>query len=360
LFRSSTVRRLPAAGALALATLAVGVTSADAALTVSASQQVMPPGNTDPGGYVYAYDDAAPTSIEVRRGETVVKSGAFSVSGFALQAGDVIRVLRNGAEAASLTYDGYPSFDAGTCAGQTAFTGKRTGTANVSEVYAYKWEPFRYRGFDTYRTTGEIVGDITGLAGDAFSGAFRAALPAGHILTATQTQRPADGVTFYTTVERPVADCPQQTTEPSQQPQLPTVTPDTVKPKGKLILPSGKVLTLKNLFDADGMTTTVELDEPGTVVQALYLRNGAKVPQVVTANAAQKKKKKKKAKRVLIAKGQASSQTAGQVKVRLKATKKARKAYKRKRKVKAVLVTTVADLAGNVTSLPQRKLTLRK
>ncbi|MBJ7331653.1 MAG: hypothetical protein JHC95_17290 [Solirubrobacteraceae bacterium] len=307
------------------------------------------------GGFGGASDSRDATgenvrTVQLRGGVEIAAQTRTSQTGgsVSVKSGDVFNVLdtTTGDTILSYTYDGRPSLDATTCVGQTAFSGQRTGD---SEIWLQETGSLSEYMKGTYQN-GKLGTSGTG----TFSGQFPRALTAGRFLLMVQTLRVTDTTGANAWIEiyssSAVAACP---VPPVDAPK-PTPAPDTTKPTvGKAVLPKGNALKLAN-FLIKGFSTTVTINEPGTVTQQLFLNNGAKLTAKTAA------KSKKKAKPVLLAKGSTVSKVAGKVKVKIKATKAGKKAIKGKRTVKAILVTTVKDLAGNTSTPSQAKLTLKK
>lgn len=186
---------------------------------------------------------------------------------------------------------------------------------------------------------------MVAVAGTAFSGTFRRAIPSGHIMRSSQSVGLSETATFEVSVERFAAAC--------LPPAPPVVLPDTTAPSGKLIMAA--FLRKSLLRSTGGQSVKVDISEAGSVKVDVYADNGAKLPALKAGAAATKKK----AKLVRLAFGKKSTATAARVKVKLKTTTLGRRAMKPRKRVRARVVTTLTDVAGNRTRLKVKKITLR-
>lgn len=272
--------------------------------------------------------------------------------------GDVFRVVRqsDGAILQESSYTGAPNLAASTCIGAQPFAGVRNAGGTVSEIALLRRVPRtvtpegEYGPGQPYNTTSyETVAFAApeSVSGTSFSGTLPA-LPAGGDLLAVSEFRGSIAndveASTYTSVTRPAAACPAPVVPPGNPP---VVTPPA--PVKDVVAPSLSKITAKSVgraaFLRSGLKTTVTIDEAGTVVQALYLPNGKKVPASVRAA-----KKSTKKKLVLVAKGKKASKVAGKVSLTLKPSKAGKAALKKKKSYKLKLVTTVRDAAGNAKS----------
>lgn len=354
--RSSVLRRSGFVSLIAVAALGAAAPVASAATTeVWFSIASFPAGAFTPpgspsststasyGGDIYTgpcYPNCVAMRTEQVRGGVVVPRVPGGVS---LQVGDVFRIVRqdNGAVLAQTTYDGTPALSERTCLGQNAFSGTRASDAPVA-VRAYG--AFESTSLDRYSPRRNNIVRVRVLGDGTFAGVFDEPLGPGDLIRVAQTAETLIGgvhTTVETTVSRVVGPCP---------PPPPAVV-DRTPPKSTSF-ELGAASTSVRSFLRFGLTSFVGIDEPGTVMQALYLDNGAKLP----AGAA---KAKRKPKAVLLGTGRTSSPIAGVVKVVLKPTKAGRSALKGKRSANAVLLTSVRDAAGNTVNLKARKLRLR-
>lgn len=199
----------------------------------------------DTGNFTYVYNpDGNSPKFQILRNGAVVASSDQQQGGtdFDIQPGDVVRLLdqTTGALVADIPYDGRPVLDPTTCTGSKNFAGLRSGGATVSNVEAYTYKDAtypggRYGGGGTYKQqTGIIDGDVSSVAGDAFSGAFDSAVPAGYILTASQSRNISPTIRLNTTVDRVVGACP---------PPAPPVATPPPAPAPKIVRVKAKKLT---------------------------------------------------------------------------------------------------------------------
>jgi hypothetical protein len=286
---------------------------------------------------VYSYDDNVATRTEVVRAGTAIDQTAPT---FDLVPGDSIQVFNRatGALLAVAPFDGAPLLGASTCVGSAGMYGLRNPAGSVDGVYAYKRGALVSDPDGDYRPQEEIIrGTVLATAGRGFAGAFRKVIPAGHVLRASQSILLSESASYEVAVERLVTDCP-----PAPAPAL---APDLTGPSGQFIL--SKFLRKSSLLrDKVGRTVNADISEAGSVRVDVYADNGAKLtdpnPEFV-----------------LIAGGTKTKNSAGRVKIKLTATKLGRQALKDDKRVKAIVVATLTDTAGNVARLQMKKITIR-
>jgi hypothetical protein len=245
----------------------------------------------------------------------------------------------------STVYDGLPSMDPTVCAGSTNFSGQRSANTEVEGSY-FTLVPHR-----TYVATRRHgAAQITSLIGSAFGGNFLHAPVIGETLSATEHETSiAEGLTFTyeSETERPVGACPA----PPPPPPLPPPPPAL---QGSLLhlshITIGKLLRF-------GWSDRVTINQPGTVIQDLYLQGG-NVPANASSAKDRHRHRKHKPAAVLLARGSASASSAGTVTVALKVTAKGRGRLKHARSVKATLVTTLYVSSGAKLTLERRVVTL--
>jgi hypothetical protein len=111
-----------------------------------------------------------------------------------------------------------------------------------------------------------------------------------------------------------------------------------------------------------GFSDSVVLTGPGSVSENLFSDNGVLPATASRASAARHKKSKRHQAAVLLAKGGASTATAGTVTVTLLPTAAGKKTLKKTRhSLRVVLITSVKDAkTGKVTNLPPHRLTLKR
>lgn len=231
---------------------------------VSSGQQ----GDTGNFTSVYETEGTASPKFQILRNGAVVATAndqEFNGTDFDIQPGDVVRLMdrTTGALIGDVPYDGRPSLSATTCTGSNAFAGLRSGGATVGNVTAYTYKDVtypagRYGGGGTYKQqTGIIDGDVASVSGEAFSGTFDRAIPAGYILSASQSRNVTPTIRLFTLVERFTAGCPPVVAPPAPAPAPPVArvrprklsasttpkrdrkSPYTFRTKGKLSLPDG-------------------------------------------------------------------------------------------------------------------------
>jgi virginiamycin B lyase len=118
--------------------------------------------------------------------------------------------------------------------------------------------------------------------------------------------------------------------------------------------------TIRDLL-RDGFSDSVVLTAPGSVSEELFSDNGVLPATASRTSAARHKKSKRHQAAMLLAKGVASTTTAGTVTVTLFPTAAGRKTLKKTRhSLRVVLITSVKDAkTGKVTNLPPHTLTLK-
>ncbi|MFI5010418.1 MAG: hypothetical protein ACHQDY_09115, partial [Solirubrobacterales bacterium] len=104
-----------------------------------------------------------------------------------------------------------------------------------------------------------------------------------------------------------------------------------------------------------GWVSDVTINQPGTVVEDLYLQGGS-----VPAFAARKHHARKKPPAMLLARGSSVAKGAGTVSVTLHVTPQGRRKLKRSTRVKAVLVTTLHATSGQTLTLERRSVSLHR
>jgi hypothetical protein len=246
----------------------------------------------------------------------------------------------------TVKYDGLPSLDPTVCAGSTNFSGQRTEGEEVEgSAYTVAVHPSYTREHP------DGTAQIASLSGTAFGGNFLKPLALGETVRAQEhlTTVLGGGETFTYTSEniRPVGSCPA--------PPPPPPPPPPPALHGSIF----KLLaaTIHKLLKS-GLTDQVTINQAGTVTQDLYELNGTVPASAASAHRRAGHRHKHKPPALLLARGTASATTAGTVTVHLRLTAKGRHALNRKRKMRAVLVTTLAAGAGAKSNLPTRTVTL--
>jgi hypothetical protein len=369
---------LSVAGALAIAGTAQAATTSAYIAISSYPAGFYGPGDKSVGSFDGYYSNGVSSIpqrvVQVRSGAVVADSS--TTTPISVLPGDIFQVRRTSDESVLVqtTYDG-PALNATSCIGQNGFSGTRAADAAVSVDAVVPVTSTSYNHY-TYASRKQ-VGHVRSLGDGTFSGVFDNAIATGDFLSVSQSLESSTSDTdtsFVTTVITPAAACPPPV------PPVPPV-PDTTPAKVLSFDLGAPELSVKT-FLKSGLSTFVGIDEPAAVSQELYLDNGVKPPLLAAAAKVTKCKPgftlrkvkvkikgktktikrcvKNKKRLVLIGKGATHSAVAGVVKVVVKASSGARKALKGKKSYKLTLVTTVRDLAGNVTQAPAKKVTLVK
>lgn len=294
---------------------------------------------------------------QVRGGGVIASNRSQTRQAISILPGDVFQVVDRADKSkvyVSYTFDGKPSLSDTSCAGQNGFSGTRGNDADITVETVAPYERKinnggRYGSFTDRGIERRQRGLVRTLGAGTFAGVFQDALALGDIMAATQslsTNTADTDLTYDVTQYRTVGACPAP----------PPIVPDTTKPI-VAFFELGNLKPTKKQFLANGLSSFFTINEPGTITQDLYLSNGKTPP----ATATKKAKKKAKKKLVLLGRGSTTSAVAGVVKVTVRASKTGRKELRRhKGAVKVILISSVKDKAGNVTNLPQKKLTLGK
>ncbi len=249
---------------------------------------------------------------------------------------------------ARTTYDGLPTMDATVCAGSTNFSGQNSSGEVVEGKYFDKVLVHPYhRNVEVHQSAyGEA--QVKTLSGTSYGGSFLTPLAAGEDVEAIETLKtPLAGEATYTytsEVERPVGACP--VIPPVYSPPPPPVLEGTI---AKLLS------TTIRSFLKFGARDQVTINQPGTVVQDLYLAGG-KLP----AFAAAAKAHKTPAPALLLARGSATAAAAGKVTVLLRLTRRGRARLGTAHSVKTVLITTLDSHSGAKIDLAHRTISLHR
>jgi hypothetical protein len=287
----------------------------------------------------------------VRGGLTVYRDVGEGSAGFSQvpQVGDVVTLESPvGTPIGSTVYDGLPSVDQTVCAGSTNFSGANSPGEVVEGFFVTRALTYDSYGhpIGTHQTaSGEA--QVKTLSGTTFGGVFLVPLQLGEDVIATESLKtPLAGEATYTYIsemERPVGNCP-----PPVQ-----VTPPPAAPP---VLSGGLAKVLRTSIKAllkSGAKDSVRINQPGTVIQDLYLKGGS-VPAFASGV-----KHHKVPPALLLARGSATAKTAGTLRVTLRLTRHGRARLRSAHKVTAVLVTTLRT-GGARLSLPRRTLTLHR
>ncbi len=267
------------------------------------------------------------------------------------QVGDQVTVKdQNGQVVGAIVYDGLPSIDPTVCAGATNFSGQRSEPYTVEGgYYSYGSHTDNY-GHTNWFRTGSGQAQVTALTGPAFAGNFLVPLAIGQTVWAGEslTTTLASGATFTYSSEtdRPVGACPL--------PPVPIAAPAPPALQGTLLR---LVRTTIHKLLTSGWTNHVTINQPGKVIQDLYLQGGT-LPAF--ASSAKSKKHKRKPAALLLARGSVTTAVASVVSVHIRLTSRGRTRLKHANKVKAVLVTTLVSRSGAKLSLGRRTVSLHR
>jgi hypothetical protein len=309
------------------------------------------PSYSETGTIGFAESPFAETRVVIKRGESVVaqSSGAFSFLAQVPQVGDVV-TLESPANTpiASVTYDGLPSLDPTVCAGSSNFSGQRSAGATVEGGF-YTLHSGSYQGGEFQTPSARGVARVSTLSGSTFAGSFPSALTTAQTVFATEEEISplSGGATFkyFSENERPVGACAAAVVQPVLSPAPPAAKPLVLKGEIlKLTLP--KIAQLLK----SGWLLHVLINQPGTVIQDLYLQNG-KLP----AHAS-----KRKPAATLVARGATTLKHPGIAAVRIRVNSKGRRALKHAKHVKLVLITTLRSSSGVRINLGRRTISLKR
>jgi len=262
------------------------------------------------------------------------------------QVGDVVTVESPvGTTVGSVVYDGLPSLDPTVCAGSTNFSGQRSGGMTVEGSY-YTVIPHTNPYYTSYEHKSGGVAQVTVLSGSTFGGSFLKPLELGQTVKAVESlETPLEGGSIFTyesEIDRPVGACPAPPAPPPPPP------PPALQGTILHFLTSSIRALLKH-----GWSDVVGINQPGTVVQDLYLPTGT-----VPAHAATAHRKHKRPPATLIARGSATSKVAGSVTVVLHVVKRQKGRLRHMHSLHAVLVTTLHAASGATLDLGRRTVTL--
>jgi hypothetical protein len=290
-------------------------------------------------------------SVVIKRGESVVarSSGGFVFMGQVPQVGDVVTLESPlGTPISSVTYDGLPSLDPTVCAGSSNFSGQRSAGATVEGGF-YTLQNGSYRGEPFQVPTAQGVARVSTLSGSTFAGSFPSPLTTAQTVFATEEQFSPlpGGATFdyFSENERPVGACAAVVVPP------PVVSPAPPTPKPLVLKGELLKLTLPKIAQLlkSGWLVHVLINQPGTVIQDLYLQNG-----ILPAHASKRKPA------VLVARGATTLKKPGVAAVRIRVNSKGRRALKHVKLVKLVLITTLRSSSGVRINLGRRTISLKR
>lgn len=263
------------------------------------------------------------------------------------QVGDVVTMEVGGQVVGAVVYDGLPSIDPTVCAGSANFSGQRSGAQEVQGGFYTLVLHTNPYGETSIRHAASGQAQVTALVGGAYSGNFLTPLQAGETVWAEESSKTTlaggEVFTYSSENDRPVGACPV--------PPAPPPPPPPPALQGSIF----KLLrtTIHRLLKS-GLHDQVTINQPGTVVQGLYLASGP-VPASVSARGGHKHHRRPA---VLLARGTAVANAAGTVSVTIRPTSKGRRILGHRRSVRAKLVTTLHSASGAKLSLGVRTVTL--
>ncbi len=260
------------------------------------------------------------------------------------QVGDVVTMEVGGQVVGVAVYDGLPSIDPTVCAGSTNFSGQRSGAQEVQGGYYTLVLHTNPYGETSTRRGASGQAQVTALVGSGYAGNFLTPLQLGETVWAEESSKTTlaggEVFTYSSENDRPVGACPVPPAPPPPPP------PPALQGSISKLLRT----TIHKLLKL-GLSDQVTINQPGTVVQDLYLAGGS-----VPAYASRKHHHRRPA--VLLAKGTASATSAGTVSVVLHPTAKGRHVLRHRRRVRAELLTTLHSASGAKLSLGVRTVTL--
>ncbi len=293
----------------------------------------------------------ASSALSITRGGTVVYRTTNEHGGVWLsqvpEVGDVVTLESPiGQVIGSVVYDGLPSMDPTVCAGSSNFSGQNTSGFTVEGSYvSYSLRTDPYGHVNGVNESGFGQAQVKSLSGTTFGGNFLAPLQTGQTVTATESLKTllAEGATYTYTSEttRPVGACPAPPAPPP--PPAPPVLQGSVMKLGHL--------TLHSLLTS-GWHVLVGINQPGTVIEDLYLQEGT-LPAFASS-----KHHSHKPPALLVARGYVIAKKAGVVSVLLRVTNKGRVRIRSAKSVHAVLLTTLHSSSGAKLGLARRSVTL--
>jgi hypothetical protein len=296
-------------------------------------------------------DHGAQAVLSIIRGGTVVARSTGTGGAWMSQVplpGDVVTLESPvGVTVGAVVYDGLPSIDPTVCAGSANFSGQRTGVDPVEGGY-YTLVP--QTPYSPHKV-GQGQAQVTGLSGSAYGGSFLTPLAIGQTVFASeslQTQLSTGAVfTYYSENDRPVGVCPVPPLPPPPPPPPPALQGSIFK----------LAKTSIHKFLKSGWLDQVTINQPGTVVQDLYLQDG-KLPAFASANKGRRAARKVVPPAQLVARGSTTATSAGTVKVLIRATAKGRRLLSHRGQARLVLITTLRSATGKLT-LARRSITLK-
>jgi hypothetical protein len=260
------------------------------------------------------------------------------------QVGDVVTLESPlGVVVASIVYDGLPSINPTVCAGSTNFSGQRSQGQTVEGGY-YSLVP--HLSYVAKHSGGPA--QVTVLSGSSFAGYFLAPPAIGQTVWASESSQTslAGGAIFSYSSEndRPVGACP---------PPAPVFHPPPPPALQGSIFRLSRI-TIRRLLKS-GWLSEVTINQPGTVIEDLYLQGGV-LPAYASSRKGRRHTRKPAA--LLLARGSASAASAGKVDVMIRVTPQGRRKLRHAGHVRAVLITTLRSNLGAKLDLVRRTVSL--
>jgi hypothetical protein len=339
-------RKVAVIAALTLTVVGIGASAAAASVYTYISVSVSPSGSSTIGSY---FDTAVPypqppAAVSIVHNGAVAATqtgpgGAYMTAAPAV--GDTVRVEQPpGNPIESIVYN--LTVDPSTCIGAKTISGQRSDPG--AQVFAYAFVPSE-GGYGTFTQA-----QITTLSGSTYAGTFPRALTSSDFVSVGETASFTRAYGYFEydgSLEKAVGACPPppaKTSGPATGPR---------PPKGSISINARRAL---RAFFRKGLTLTVSVDQPGRVVENVFLANG-KLPGKASSVGGAKSKRKRGA--TLIGRGSVKVVKAGAVKVTVRPTRAAKR-LRRKRSLKVQFLTTLSNLAGQATTLPPKRVTLKR
>jgi hypothetical protein len=210
-----------------------------------------------------------------------------------------------------------------------------------------------HRSYFAHRDGGQA--QIQVLSGSVFQGNFLTPLAGGETVFAVESlvSSIAGGATFAYSSEndRPVGACPV--------PPPPPPPPPPVALAGSI---AKLARTSIHGLMHSGWSSQVTINQPGTIVEDLYLQGGTLPAFAATSKHAVSGRKhhRRKPPALLLARGRATAKAAGTFTVTMHLTANGRRVLRHARSAKVVLITTLRANSGAKLTLERRSLTLHR
>jgi hypothetical protein len=262
------------------------------------------------------------------------------------QVGDVVTLESPvGTPRGAVVYDGLPSLDPTVCAGSTNFSGQRSQGETVEGGY-YTVVPHT----SYFARRGGGLAQVQVLTGPSFQGSFLTPLAGGETVFAVESlvSPLTGGATFAYSSEndRPVGACPVPPPPPPPPPPLALA--------GSLAKLTR--ISIRRLIHS-GLSSRVTINQPGRVVEDLYVHKGALPAFAATSG---KKHHPRKPPALLLARGTATVKAAGTFTIVMHVTSQGRRLLGRAHSIKTVLITTLIAPSGAKLTLERRSITLHR